>query len=402
MGIINRPVNLSLEERIPLSRDIKLQNIFKVIEGSISGNVRFGIILEKMDMLAYKTARLFVDQFHPDARVVTAAIDTIIMRNVFDINKDIVLKSRINYVGKSSMEVGIKIEQLASNDGHIATCYFTMVARLGNLENDMPAKLPPLDYIDDHEKERYYKALERKEHYMQDKKKLVEPPGCDEFRHLFEIHRESKSVNIQEYQVSMTPPSMTSSIISQPPINEISTNTISPITYKTSKGFVNEFIMESWERTFPEHKNLNQTIFGGYLARRAYELSSMCAELLAKWRGLIGAVNRINFYQPVNIGDKLHYASKIIYTNGPFICIEANISRMGRGEKKISALTNSCLFTFIDVDENLNPLIVDKIYPVTFEEYLKYLQAERSMKRLLQEPEDIYLNKVLQGNKLIF
>jgi acyl-CoA hydrolase len=357
MKKLMRPKELSLEEALPLSSDPKLQQNYKIIEGELLGNIRLGLLLQDLDMLAGKTAKLYIDQFYKEARVVTAAIDNILIRNIFRADRDIVLRSRINYVGKTSMEVGIRIEQ---DNKHIATCYFTMVARIGDINNDRGAELPPLQYIDENEKIRAKKALERKKRYLNERKNIEEPIECEDFKSLFKLYRETQS--------------------------------------PTFNGkYMNAYKMESWERTFPEYKNPNQTIFGGYLAKKSFELASLCSESISNGRSIIGAVNRINFYHPVLIGDKLKYTSNVIYTNGPFISVESNIYKMSRGEKNISALTNSCYFTFINVDNKLNAIDVEKIYPYSFEDYIKMIMAKTSLNTLLMEDSPLLLKDLPKG-----
>ena len=348
MGILNRPNDLSIERTVPLSKDLVLRNNIMVIDAPLLGNTRFGLLLEKMDTLASDTARKYIHQFYPDVVVITAAIDDTIIRNATDVTKDLLFKSRINYVGKTSMEIGIRIEQPGNPATHIATCYFTMVARKGLREKRVSVQIPPLNYIDDMEKRRYKKAIERKELYLKEKNLMKQPPSLDEYKLLSELHKSQDDPNFN-------------GILS------------------------GKLIMRSWERMFPAYKNPNQTIFGGYLAKRAYELSSICVELIATHRPIITAVNRINFINPVKIGDKLLFTAHVAYTEKCFICVEATIGRMGRNEHKISAQSNSCLFTFINVDENLNPHHVDKIYPTTYAEDDGYLEASRSLKDIMSE-----------------
>ncbi|MGC9257976.1 hotdog domain-containing protein [Desulfurella sp.] len=341
MSLLTRPNELSLEKIIPLSTSDTLRNNFMVLDAQLPANIRFGLLLEIMDTLAADTARMYVNQFYKDAVVVTAAIDTIIVRSPADISKDLIFKSRMNYVGKTSIEIGIRIEQ-SNPTTHIATCYFTLVARTGPRDSRVSVELPTLEYIDDMEKRRYQKAIERKEHYLVQRNLESQPPSLEEYRLLEGLHKTQEESDFSGLLAS-------------------------------------KLSLTSWERTFPVYKNPNQTIFGGYLARRSYELSTMCAELIATKRPIIAAVNRMNFLNPVKIGDKLLFKSNIVYTHKSFICIETTISRMGRYEKKISNLTDSCLFTFVNVDEKLKPHPVETIYPITYFEDQKYLEARRSL-----------------------
>ncbi|HKK02148.1 MAG TPA: acyl-CoA thioesterase, partial [Desulfuromonadales bacterium] len=140
-----------------------------------------------------------------------------------------------------------------------------------------------------------------------------------------------------------------------------------------------KLVADSWERMFPEKENVPTTIFGGYLVRRAYELSSICADLVVPNRPVIVAVNRINFFNPVRLGDKLHYTSRVVYTGKTSVSVEANIERISR-DRTSQALSNSCLFTFVNVDKDLSPQPVPTIYPSTYAEDARYLQAYRRNK----------------------
>jgi len=93
---------------------------------------------------------------------------------------------------------------------------------------------------------------------------------------------------------------------------------------------VSSLVTEAWERTYPEHENVPSKIFGGYLVRRAFELASINAEEIAPDRPLVVAVNRINFMQPVRMGDKLHFVSRVVYTGGTSLCVEVSIELVRR------------------------------------------------------------------------
>jgi acyl-CoA hydrolase len=142
-------------------------------------------------------------------------------------------------------------------------------------------------------------------------------------------------------------------------------------------------VTESWERMYPAKENVPQSIFGGYLIRRAFELSTICSDLVATDRSIIAAVTRINFFHPVRIGDTLHFTSRVVYTSGSFICVEASIERTSR-DRTTKALSNSCFFTFVNVDRDLAHQPVPPIYPATYAEDARYLAAHRSLHALVE------------------
>jgi len=135
-------------------------------------------------------------------------------------------------------------------------------------------------------------------------------------------------------------------------------------------------VLHSTQRAYPEQENVPQTVFGGYLIRRAYELAALAAEMAAPDRVVPCQVNRINFNQPVLLGDQLKFTARVVYTGRTTITVQSDIERFGRvvGDK---ALSNSCLFTFRNVDADMQPQPVPFIYPVTYDEDARFLNAYR-------------------------
>ena len=337
------PSETSLYRTLPLGSDLKLRRRFMVIDEDILGNFRFGLLLEELDIVAEQTALAYVQRFYPEGRVVTAAIDNILVRHVVDVNRDIMMHARINHVGRSSLEIGIRVEHAGDPATHIASCYFTMVARGGEGAGES-IPLPPLEYRDELEKQRAAKAVAGREEYRRQQASLLEPPSREEYEMLDRLHRAQEEPGFTGYRS-------------------------------------NQLVADAWERMYPEQEYVPQRIFGGYLIRRAYELSAICSELVAPDRSIIAAVNRINFFHPVRIGDKLHFTSRVVYTNESFVCVEASIERISR-DRTAKALSNSCLFTFVNVDRELNHRPVPPIYPATYREDARYLEAYRSYQTL--------------------
>jgi acyl-CoA hydrolase len=212
-------------------------------------------------------------------------------------------------------------------------------------EEAVSVALPGLEYGAEIEKERAAKALSRRETYRQQQALLREPPSREEFEMLTGLH------------AAQDKPGFAGLLTGQ-------------------------LTADAWERMYPEQENVPKKIFGGYLIRRAYELSSICSEQVAPNRAIPTAVNRINFFHPVRMGDKLHYTSQVVYTSGSFVCVEANIERISR-DRTTKALSNSCLFTFVNVDENLRHRPVPPVYPTNYGEDARYLAAHRSCQAVL-------------------
>lgn len=324
---------------LPFSTDPVLARRFLARDSNIVGNIRFGKILETLDKVAENTALAYVHRFYPNARVVTAAVDSIVLRNPADTKHDLVFSAQINHVGKSSMEVGIRIECLGEGSSHLATCYFTMVARSTDCGEAKSLVLPPLQYPEEIDKKRFRKAEMRRQAYRDGLAKAEEMPTLDEYLLLKRLHKEQEQT-----------------------------------------GFVGVYAgrltLESTCKAYPEQENVPRTIFGGYLIRKAYELAALAAEMVAPDRAVPCQVNRINFNQPVLLGDQLKFTARVVYTGKTTIAVQSDIERFSRTDSNKS-LSNSCLFTFRNVGSDMSPIAVPFIYPVTYAEDARFLNAYR-------------------------
>lgn len=343
---MTRPLDTSRKLTLPLGSDPALRRRFMVVDEPLQGNLRFGLLLEVLDKLAEETALDYVRDHHPEARVVTAAIDNILVRHSADVTSDLVFHARINHVGRSSMEVGIRVEQAGNPAIHVASCYFTMVAR--SITEDRSLPLPPLEVVDERERHRAEKAILKREVQKIAEAAAREPPTREEFDQLAKLHEAQESPDFDG-------------------------------------KLARDLVTDSWERMYPEQENVPRTIFGGYLVRRAYELCSVSAARIAPDRPIIAAVNRISFFHPVRLGDTLHYTSRVVYTGNCSVSVEASIVRISR-DRTAKALSNSCLFTFVNVDDQLVPQPIPVIHPSTFAEDARYLQAVRKNRAIGVHP----------------
>jgi acyl-CoA hydrolase len=323
---------------------LKLRRHFLLTDEPVRSNLRFGLLLEILDKLAEDTALRYVRRSYPAARVVTAAMDSMQVRGVPDETRDMVLQARVNLVGTTSLEVGIRIEQPGARGGdpvlHIASCYFTMVARLRDKDGtERSVPLPGLEYRSKLDAARADRARNRRDRYRQYLSAAEAPPSAEEYALLRRLHEAQEQPGAEILLAS-------------------------------------KLTAESWERTYLEHENVPHKIFGGYVAHRAYMIAHICSEMVTSHRALLVSVDRINFHQPVRMGDKLHYVSRIAFTGETSITVETAIMRNSR-DRKSTALSNVCTFTFVNLDPKLDPMPVPQIYPTTYAEDERYLAGYR-------------------------
>lgn len=128
-------------------------------ETNFSGNIHGGHLLKHIDNAAALAARR-----HARTEVVTASLERMDFLTPVRPGEVLILKASLNMVGRSSMEIGVRVEVEDVNAGtirHAATCFMTFVALDGR---GRPTPVPPLILSNDLEQERHCKAVERKKH----------------------------------------------------------------------------------------------------------------------------------------------------------------------------------------------------------------------------------------------
>ncbi len=94
---------------------------------NFSGKIHGGYILSLMDQIAFACASKFSGNY-----CVTASVDTVNFLNPIEVGELVTMKASVNYVGNSSMVVGIRVESENIQTGTIKHCnssYFTMVSK---------------------------------------------------------------------------------------------------------------------------------------------------------------------------------------------------------------------------------------------------------------------------------
>ncbi len=128
------------------------------------GNVFGGVILAMMD----KTAAISAFR-HSRAGVVTASIDRVDFREPIHLGDLVIMRSSVNFAGRSSMEVGVRVEAedlLTGIRRHTNACYLTFVAVD---RNGRPIEVPELIPETEDELRRYGAAQERRRRRLEER-----------------------------------------------------------------------------------------------------------------------------------------------------------------------------------------------------------------------------------------
>ena len=131
-----------------------------------AGNVHGGVIMKLIDTAAGVAAVR-----HARSNVVTASIDRLDFHHPAFVGNLLTLRASLNFVGRTSMEVGVRVETenlISGERRHTASAYLTFVA----LDKEgRPLPLPPLIPQTEEEMRRNREAQARRETRLAEKKK---------------------------------------------------------------------------------------------------------------------------------------------------------------------------------------------------------------------------------------
>lgn len=136
-------------------------------DANLLGNMLGGRVMHLIDIAGALAANR-----HSNSHVVTASVDYLDFRFPIRVGEWIVLKSSVNRVFNTSMEVGVKVfaeNILTGERRHTSTAYVTFVALDANHQ---PHRVPPLILETEDERRRYREAGERRRVRLQMRHKL--------------------------------------------------------------------------------------------------------------------------------------------------------------------------------------------------------------------------------------
>jgi uncharacterized protein (TIGR00369 family) len=121
------------------------------------GTLHGGALLRMIDRAAAVCAMR-----HAGGNVVTASVDQVDFHTPIYIGNLVTLRARVNWVGNSSMEIGIQVtaeEPRTKETTHTNTCYLTFV-KID--ENRKPVRVPRLELETEEDRTRWAEAEERR------------------------------------------------------------------------------------------------------------------------------------------------------------------------------------------------------------------------------------------------
>jgi len=343
---------------------------------SPGGAMRFGKVLEDLDALAGNIA--FHHVVGDDVMLVTAAVDRIALKDIPVLERDQRLSGQVTYVGSSSLEIRMQIRELSGenddqnddNCEHWLEGHFTFVAV--DPKTKKPVKICPL------------------------------VPENSEERALFELGalKAAKKKDARKKRIGAGKP-LTEEAVEMEQRAEQLVSDAFPLIRMPSLADPQAILMSHTQLmntliAQPQVRNLSNTIFGGFLMRRAFELAFANAYSFGgEWPQML-EVDNITFNAPVNVGDLLQFNSRVIYSlpdggqlydvkklsSKPLVMIEVECYVM-EPEIVKAHLSNRFYFTFVMPTKET----CRKVLPGTLEE------ARRMVQRMAADEEQAGLGK---------
>lgn len=153
---------------------VSLAELMHPTEANLLGNVHGGVIMKLADSTAGAAA-----QRHSGGPAVTAALDEMAFLEPVHVGDIVRTTAQVNWAGRSSMEVGVRIEAEPWTDAsghplHVASAYFVFVAID---EQGQPRSVPLLEPQTPDEVRRWREAEIRRAHRLAGKEEIARARG---------------------------------------------------------------------------------------------------------------------------------------------------------------------------------------------------------------------------------
>jgi uncharacterized protein (TIGR00369 family) len=150
-----------MNEKTVKDSQVIVSQVMQPADANPAGNVHGGTIMKLIDNAAGVVAFR-----HSRRNSVTASVDQIDFHFPAFIGDLLIIKASLNLVGKTSMEIGARVESenlITGKTRHIASAYLTFVALD---DNHKPCAVPGLIFETDEEEERNRAAQIRRKHRL--------------------------------------------------------------------------------------------------------------------------------------------------------------------------------------------------------------------------------------------
>ncbi|KAH9607175.1 hypothetical protein KSS87_021241 [Heliosperma pusillum] len=326
------------------------------------GEIRMGKLVEDLDALAgtisYKHCSNN-DGMASALILVTASVDKILLKRPIRVDTDLRLVGAVTWVGRSSMEMQLEVLQSSLDSSQLTdvqalVANFTFVAR-----DAKTGKSAPINKISPETE--------------QEKLLWEQAEARNQMRKLKRTEKRSEIDNQESGRISEL-------------LSEGRIFVDMPALADRDSMLIRDTCLQSSIICQPQQRNIHGRIFGGFLMRKAFELSFATAYTFAGAAPRFVEVDHVDFVKPVDVGNFLRMKSCVLYTElenreRPLINVEV-VAHVTRPELRTSEVSNKFYFTFTVCPEAVKKgLQIRSVYPATEEEarrVIERMDAENS------------------------
>ena len=154
-----------MPKKHPQESETVMSELMMPQHANVMGNVFGGVILAFVDRVAAVAAIR-----HAGRQCVTVSVDKVDFKEPIHVGELVTAYARVNYAGRTSMEVGVKIiaeNVLSGEKHHTNSCYVTYVALD---DTGVPTPVPPIVPETADEKRRFDRAAKRRATRVMDRR----------------------------------------------------------------------------------------------------------------------------------------------------------------------------------------------------------------------------------------
>jgi len=319
------------------------------------GGARLGRLLQDMDYFAAVVIyKHILNPLQTDSKglsahlVVTGRMDHVHLKESIKEDLDVVLVGHVTYVGKSSAEVGVRLDQLEKDGSrrNVLEARFVMVSK-DAATGLRSAPLNPLlletleeQYIFSKGKENLNRRAKEVEDSL-----FFQPPSQEENELIHKMFLSTIDHKERSFSARIKP---------------------------DNSNWMGTSKLKSVMLCEPEHKNDYNVVFGGLIMEKCVDLACINTYHYCKSANVpvCTHIDDVVFKRSVNIGDLLFFHSQVVFTHENKIQTRVSAEIMDKDTQKLK-LSNVLQMTFE------LPQVVPSVIPMSYHEAMAYLTGRR-------------------------
>ena len=142
------------------------------------------------------------------------------------------------------------------------------------------------------------------------------------------------------------------------------------------------------ELMIPSYSNFGGKIHGGVILSLMDKVAYVCAAKHAETYCVTAAIERVDFLEPVEVGDLVSLMASVNYTGNSSVVVGIKVIAENIKTRQVKH-TNTSYFTMVAIDEKNNPATVPGLILETLEDTRRFYKALRrkELKKLHRDEE---------------